>query len=207
MKTKNEIKINIVIGLLVLLLITVVIQGYQIFELSFELSSMDKYRMNLASTNVIGRTENVLPKILEEVMPVGVPVYGEAAKVNYDEVEKSLGILREHHRDILLNGEEMQRYIKIATTANTACEYCCGIGNAGFGTGEGKIACECSHNVALSGLTKWLIRNTDYTDKQIVEEIKRWKILFFPRDAMRSELQKRNVQEGSASLPSMVGGC
>lgn len=148
-----------------------------------------------------------LEALKAEIMPKGTPDYGEEAGVSYDNVESSLRTLAGYEKIISLSGADQERFIKIATTKGTACEFCCGIGDAGFGTSTGRIACGCSHNVAFGGLTKWLIKNSDYTDDQIVEEIGKWKLLFFPRDALAKELQKRNINPESVGLPAMVGGC
>jgi len=189
---KNKVTIaNLVLGVIVVILVIVVV--------------FQQYQITRMSGGVTGKTISA-EQILAEIMPTGTPDYGAEAGVSYDNVEGSLRILTGYHSSISLNGNDEQRYIDIATTPDTACEYCCGIGNAGFGTSTGKIACGCSHNVAFGGLTKWLIENTDYTDKQIVNEIQKWKILFFPKDAVKEEMQRRGVS-GQAVLPSMVGGC
>ena len=50
--------------------------------------------------------------------------------------------------------------------------------------------------------------NTDYNDAQILQEVYRWKTLFFPRNMI--ELAGK-VAGGDSSvlndLPGMVGGC
>lgn len=165
----------------------------------------------IENTNVgIKSTENktiTLQQIIKEIIPTGTPSYGKEAGVSYDKVEESLVTLIKYHNTILLSDNEKQRYISIATTPETACEFCCGIGERGFGTNEGELACGCSHNIAISGLTKWLIKNTDYTNQKIIDEIHKWKVLFFPKEALKKELKKRNIQPESVNLPSIRGGC
>ena len=56
-------------------------------------------------------------------------------------------------------------------------------------------------------MTKWLIANSDYTDEEIIAEIKKWKILFFPELAARKEAQKQGISPESIGLPKQVGGC
>ncbi len=163
---------------------------------------------SLLLTGVIGgKGTTDINKLIREITPTGTPDYGSATGVSYDRIESSLPIMAGWHSSISLDGADLDRYIKVATSENTACEYCCGIGNRGFGTSEGQIACGCSHNVAFSGLTKYLIKNSDYSNEDIIKEIVNWKILFFPQDAVVDELQARGINPEAAGLPAMVGGC
>lgn len=149
---------------------------------------------NNASNNQIN-----LQKILDEITPKGVPDYGERASVSYDKVEQSLSTLT-GYATLQLSSAEQERYNKIADTDGTACKYCCGATKLSQN-------CGCSHNVALQGLVKWLIKNTDYSDEQILKEIKNWQILFFPRPTLQEELERRNINPESVGLPAMRGGC
>ncbi|NIO22356.1 MAG: hypothetical protein GTN76_16930, partial [Candidatus Aenigmarchaeota archaeon] len=103
--------------------------------------------------------------LLSEITPTGTPDYGGDANISYDKVEESLDVMVGYDEKITLSGAERSRYIKIGTSEDTACEFCCGIGDAGFANEEGQIACGCSHNIAFSGLTKWLIQNGSYSDE------------------------------------------
>lgn len=204
----------IVMALLGALLLITVFQSYQISSLASEIQGIEVTgKVTTSSGGDTGSTGSsssgtpTLQQVLEEITPTGTPDYGEEAGVSYEEVESSLKTLMGYHREIELSGDHKDRYIGIATSENTACEFCCGIGNAGFGRSDGSIACGCSHNLASSGLTKWLIKNTDYTDQEIKDEIQNWKVLFFPRDSVKEELERRNINPESAGLPAMVGGC
>lgn len=156
---------------------------------------------------VVTEKTGSLSGFLAQITPKGTPDYGQKAEVSYDKVEESLDALVNYDKSITLTGADKNRYIKIGTSKETACEYCCGIGDEGFATEEGEIACGCSHNYALSGLTKWLITNSTYSDEQIISEIGKWKILFFPEPAAREEAQKQGISPESIGLPSQVGGC
>lgn len=208
MQIKNKLP-YVTIGILSVLLVITVFQSFQISILSSGIRDIKIRGAAIAtsSTSGVASTSNILQQIVEEITPTGTPDYGIKAKVSYDKVEESLRTLMGYHQTILLTDDEKQRYINIATFPGTACEFCCGIGEAGFGTSDGRIACGCSHNVAFSGLTKWLIKNTDYTNQQIIDEIQKWKVLFFPQGAVEKELKRRNIQPESVGLPSMVGGC
>jgi hypothetical protein len=142
---------------------------------------------------------NTLQKILEEITPTGTPSYGKKAGISYDGVEAGLETLR-GYAALSLNSEEQQRYEAIADTEGTPCKYCCGATKLSQN-------CGCSHNIALQGLAKWLIKNTDYSNGQILQEIKKWQILFFPKPTLQEELQKRDIQPESVGLPAMRGGC
>ncbi len=150
---------------------------------------------------------STMQAILKEITPTGTPDYGQKAGVSYDKVEQSLSVLRSYDKSVSLDANQQKRYVKIGTTPLTACEFCCGVGERGFANSSGKLACGCAHNVAFSGLTKWLIKNTSYTDDQIVSEIGKWKILFFPRGALKKEMKKRNIAPSGGAIPSMRGGC
>ncbi len=185
---------RITFAMLSALLILTLFQSYQLFALSSEINA--KKGNTVAS--VTGGSD-ILQNIIEEVTPKGTPDYGEKAGVSYDNVEEALGTLSSY-AGLSLSAEEQQRYETIANTEGTACSYCCG---------ATKLAqnCGCSHNIALQGLTKWLIKNTNYSNEQIIQEIKKWQILFFPQPTLQEELQKRNINPESVGLPTMRGGC
>lgn len=191
---------QLVIGMLVVLLAITVVQSYQIYLLGTEIKS-------LKLTGMTPSQSKFTPQDILEITPKGTPDYGMRAGVSYDNVEQRLRTLMGYHQSLSLSGDEQQRYTEIATTEGTACEFCCGIGEAGFGGSDGRIACGCSHSVAFSGLTKWLIKNTEYTNQQIIDEIKKCKVLFFPRGSVQKELEKRNITPESVGLPAMRGGC
>ena len=145
--------------------------------------------------------------IMAEVIPTGTPEYGAQAGVSFDRVQESISKLAGYHNTIQLSGADWQRYLKIGTMKETACEFCCGIGEGSMLTPDGQLQCGCDHIYALSGLTKWLIKNTQYTDNQIFDEIQKWKGVFFPGPKLQKELTKRGISLSSAGLPSQQGGC
>lgn len=183
-KKRREKILYTSVGILLVLLVITVFQSFQISKLSSDVKTDGS---------------SGLQQIREEITPKGTPEYGAEAGVSYDKVEEGLNILT-GYATLALSTKEKQRYETIANSQETACKFCCG---------ATKLAqnCGCSHNKALSGLTKWLIKNTDYSDKEILQEIKNWQILFFPKPTLEEELQERNIQPGSVGLPSMVGGC
>jgi len=181
------------------------------------------------SGNVI--SGGVLPSVsTSEVIPKGVPeVYGKELDIRYDDISASnpkttqstIGILANLDNSITLTGDDLQRYIKIGSMI--ACEYCCGATTLVFSNGQ--PACGCAHSYAMRGLEKYLIKNhrSEYTDDQILEELGKWKVLFFPDVHIQKaavlksqgiELnyinlasnKYRGIEQG-ASSGQMVGGC
>src|SRR3989344_6261986 len=92
----------------------------------------------------------------------------------------------------------------------------------------GDAACSCAHSFAMRGLAKYLITNhggAEFSDEQILEEMAKWKTLFFPQImAQKAVVMKeknieftyanlgsnsyRGIEKGAASAGgNMVGGC
>ncbi len=179
---------------------------------------------NVISNNVIANAIDVIPK--------GTPaVYGAELGVKYDDVspadqrraDTTISILGNLDNKITLKGDDLNRYITVAS--KISCEYCCGAESIIFSNGQ--AACGCAHSYAMRGLAKYLITNhrDEYTDDQILEELGKWKVLFFPDvhatkagvlDSQGIELnyinlasnKYRGAEKGSqASSGGMVGGC
>ncbi|MBS3133814.1 hypothetical protein J4214_01115 [Candidatus Woesearchaeota archaeon] len=177
---------------------------------------------NNAGSNAIKDNVDVIPK--------GIPaIYGKDLGVSFDDVNvknpgkadetiRKLGIL-----DVNLNlqGKELERYINIAS--KISCEYCCGAESIIFSNGQ--PACGCAHSYAMRGLAKYLLEKHDkeYSDDQILEEMGKWKTLFFPGSisAKAVILKEKGVElnyinlasnkyrgiEQGATNGNMVGGC
>ncbi len=181
--------------------------------LSSDFNGMDMMEDGASSGAVVAdsaKTQNSsgsMQEILKEITPTGTPDYGQKAGVSYDNPTQSLSVLRAYDKSVILDASQKKRYIKVGTTPLTACEFCCGVGEKGFANAGGSLACGCAHNVAFSGLTKWLIKNSSYTNNQIVSEIGRWKVLFFPKGSVEKEIKKRGVTPSGGEIPSMQGGC
>ena len=147
------------------------------------------------------------------MVPTGTPDYGSALEVSFDDPLNSLSILSAQVYPYMLNDIKKeqaayQRYLNIVLKpVGISCEYCCGVGAIGA-RNDGSSACGCQHNPALLGLTMWLVKNSDYSDAEIVREALKWKSLFFPKDMVNLAL---TVAGGDTSklgeLPGMVGGC
>jgi len=177
-------------------------------------------------------TENVISSVsASKIIPKGVPaVYGKELGISYDDIstsnsqttESTIGILTNIDNSVTLTGADLTRYVKIGSMI--ACEYCCGAQTLVFSNGQ--PACGCAHSYAMRGLAKYLIKNhgTDYTDDAILEELGKWKVLFFPgvHETKAAVLKSkgieinyinlasnkyRGIEKGQSSDGAMVGGC
>lgn len=166
-----------------------------------------------------------------DVTPKGVPaVYGEELGVSYDDVSLNNPRLADatiqklaEYEDMDLSQSEMERYIKIGSSIS--CEYCCGAQAIIFSNGE--RACGCAHSYAMRGLAKYLLtEHPDMTDLEILEELGKWKVLFFPgiHEQKAQALEAQGIDSGNyvnlasnlyrgaekgqtANGGAMVGGC
>ena len=170
-----------------------------------------------------------------DFIPTGVPaIYGEELGITYDDISASdpkkadttIRLLGNIDRAETLEGADLERYINILYTMEKgiSCEYCCGARSIIFE--DGKSACGCAHSYAMRGLTKYLIINhgDEFTDEEILEEVGKWKVLFFPgiHEGKAAVLKEqgvelnyinlasnkyRGIEKGQTSGGGMVGGC
>lgn len=166
-----------------------------------------------------------------DVIPTGVPaVYGSELGISYDDVnpndprlaDRTIEVLGNLDRTTTLTGSDLERYIGIVS--QISCEYCCGAKSVIFENGQ--PACGCAHSYAMRGLGKYLVQNhPEMTDEEILSEIGKWKVLFFPgiheQKAQALESQGidsknyvnlasnkyRGIEKGQSSGGGMVGGC
>ncbi|MEK6835676.1 MAG: hypothetical protein AABX55_01520, partial [Nanoarchaeota archaeon] len=100
--------------------------------------------------------------------------------------------------------------------------YCCGADAITFP--DGQAACGCAHSYAMRGVAKYLLtEHPEMKDEAILEELGKWKTLFFP-DTMKAKAQVlkdkdielnyinlasnlfRGIEQGNTN-GGMVGGC
>lgn len=196
---------------------------------------------NIQPTAIIGNvvqdsssisSNSILPSVsASEIIPTGVPeIYGSELGVNFDEVSESnpqgananIKKLSDLDKSITLEGDNLQRYINSA--GKISCEYCCGA--KAIIRSDGSAACGCAHSYAMRGLAKYLIteHGSEYTDDEILEELGKWKVLFFPgKHETKAAVLKaqgikinyinlasnayRGIEQGISSGGGMVGGC
>lgn len=165
-------------------------------------------------------------EIKTSFVPSGVPnVYGQEFDISFDKVQDAINKVAVLDPTYGLEGKkidltdltpvELERYKKIG--ASIACEYCCGVKT--LTQEDGTAACGCAHSQMMRGLTAYLIKNhpQEFTDEQILDELTKWKITYFPKQTLSAELDRR-AKAGEAGieqilkefpdfLPQMVGGC
>lgn len=147
------------------------------------------------------------------MFPTGIPEYGEALGVSYDDPVGSLAVLAGMYRGLKAeveanDPEAFQQFVDLASNPRgVSCEYCCGVGPIGVDK-NGNSRCGCKHNPALLSTALYLSAYTDYNDGEILQEVMKWKTLFFPKNMIEIGL---SLGGGDTSvledLPGMVGGC
>ena len=143
----------------------------------------------------------------------GAPAYSEkVGGISFDDPITSMEYLAKLYpiikEEIKQNPEQWQRYLSLAAAPRgISCEFCCGIGPQGVDS-EGNLRCGCKHNPAVQALTLSLIKNTDYSDAEILREVMKWKALFFPKNMIGIAISLAGKDASSLeNLPGMVGGC
>jgi hypothetical protein len=200
-----------------LLIATLFVIGFNALQIS-QLKNSEKGQITANAiakdTAVMQNVESNTPRTTSlsiDVIPKGVPgIYGKELGVSFDDVSaanqqkadatiKKLGIL---DQQISLSGNDMERYIDAA--GRISCEYCCDTDSIIFS--DGKAACGCQHSFAMRGLAKYLIKNhgSEYTNDQILEELGKWKTLFFPSKITEKAmvLQEKGIELNYINLAS-----
>lgn len=182
---------KLTMGLLIATIFIVGFNAYQIYKLNNsngnQNSDVVSDRLAIGDDNMNGVSDTAISLEGPDIIPKGMPdIYGKELGVSFDDVSltdqqksdatiKKIGIL---DSQISLNSDQSKRYINIA--GKISCEYCCGTESIIFP--DGKAACGCAHSFAMRGLAKYLVKNhpNEFTDDQILEELGKWKTLFFP---------------------------
>ena len=213
MLDKNTLE-KLVMGLLVVSLLVIGFNAFQISQLKNSEKGQATATAIAKDTAVMQNVESNTPRSTSfsiDVIPKGMPdIYGKELGVSFDDVSatnqqkadatiKKLGIL---DQQISLSGNDMQRYISVASMIS--CEYCCGVDSIIFK--DGKPACGCQHSFAMRGLAKYLIKNhgDGYTNDMILEELGKWKTLFFPSKITEKAmvLQEKGIELNYINLAS-----
>lgn len=168
--------------------------------------------------------------VSDEIIPKGEPSYGQEIQFSYDDIDPydqqkanaAIARLAQYDRQISLNPADNERYVKILykDKGGISCEYCCGARSVIFQNGQ--PACGCAHSYAMRGLAKYLLTETDMTDEEILTEVAKLKVLFFPAQSQQkaAAMQAQGIEVGYLSLATnenrgleqgisggMVGGC
>ncbi|MBI2558523.1 hypothetical protein HYW20_04325 [Candidatus Woesearchaeota archaeon] len=142
------------------------------------------------------------------VISRGVPFYGEALGVSFDDPIKSLDIIANldpayGRNKIQLSPEEKQRYISILTIPTMGCEYCCGANTAV--TKDGRPTCGCKHSWAMRGLAAYLIKNyPQISDDEVKREVAKWKGMFFPKQMIQKYVKEVQTGQYTADISALL---
>ncbi len=164
-----------------------------------------------APVNTPPASNNNVNLAVSEVLPKGIPrIYGAELGVSYDDVsaadqkkaDATISTLGRLDTSIKLSGNNLDRYKKIAL--QISCEYCCGTDSIISKSGE--AACGCAHSYAMRGVAKYLITKhpAEFTDDQILEEMAKWKALFFPAQIAKKAgvLKSKGIEASYINLGS-----
>ena len=214
-KEKNNTEFYVQLGMIFILALVIVFNAGKIYS-SSELSG--------------GLATGIKTVSASDIIPKGTPaIYGKELGVKYDDVSSSNPALADAtiskltlSENMELSSEQMQRYIKVGSSIS--CEYCCGAEAIIFPNGQ--RACGCAHSFAMRGLAKYLLtKHPDMSDEEILSELGKWKVLFFPGiHEQKAQVLKekgidptdyinlasnlyRGIEQGQASGGGMVGGC
>ena len=186
-------------------------------ELEAKLAALEEEIAQLSTLNPYYRFK----EIQAEAIPAGVPdIYGAALDVSLETVQASMNTMSKldptyGRQKIVLKGADLERYTQVGSA--TACLYCCDART--LVKPDGVAACGCAHSQAMRGLAAYLITNNpgDYTDEELVQELNRWRAVFFPKQTLTQALTERRdageagieeiLQEFPEFMPQMVGDC
>lgn len=144
-------------------------------------------------------------------LPSGTPAYAEDlgvtfAAVSEDSPRKAQETIRtlamEDQRELTAAERDRLATVLYDMHGGISCEYCCEARSVV--TEDGEAACGCSHAVAMRGLAKYLMQETDMTDEEIFQEVSRWKVRFFPSQSREKfdALQEQDVEPTTVKLAS-----
>jgi hypothetical protein len=133
-------------------------------------------------------TGDAAQDLLNNVIPKGMPWYGQEAGVTFDDpvgAQKKWG----KGRAIQLSPDEQKRWERIVNSFT--CDYCCGSPQKPTII----TRCGCAHSLAAQGMSKWFIKNygNKYSDEEIYGEMARWYALWYPGPTIKRILQEAQV--------------
>ncbi|MBI4144388.1 hypothetical protein HY486_04020 [Candidatus Woesearchaeota archaeon] len=215
MAEENSVKIDlkgITVGMLIAALAIMIFNNYQISRIGLPATTtvVQPVVQQSQPAQMDGVQMGGVQMEGIDVSPKGTPnIYGGELGVSYDDVTpnnpkadstiKKIGMLDDQ---IKLDGANLERYKKIAL--QISCEYCCGADSIIFP--DGKAACGCAHSYAMRGLAKYLLKNhaNEFTDDQILEEMAKWKVLFFPQIMAKKAavMQQKGIETNYINLGS-----
>src|SRR3989344_4788687 len=206
------------------------------------------------ATGISSAEAAIIPKGTPEIYGSELGVsYDDVSANNPSKADATISVLGQLDNKITLQGNDLERYVDIASqiSCEYCCgaqsiifrrEDIAALNeNIDAAIAAGKIteneakqyrqqpggaACGCAHSYAMRGLAKYLLtqHGSEYTNDQILEELGKWKTLFFPgvKQQKAAVLEEkgielnyinlasnkyRGIEKGQANGGAMVGGC
>ncbi|HLC63205.1 MAG TPA: hypothetical protein VJJ21_02700 [Candidatus Nanoarchaeia archaeon] len=206
------------------------------------------------SSGVLAVQAAVIPKGVPEIYGSELNIkYDDVNANDPGKADETIKILANLDRTLTLEGKNKERYVTIASQISceyccgaksiifTKDDIDAVNKNIDDAIAAGKVtseeakkyrqeaggaACGCAHSYAMRGLAKYLLlkHGNEYSDDQILEELGKWKTLFFPGNIQaKAEILKqkgielnyinlasnkyRGIEQGQSSSGAMVGGC
>ena len=195
------------IGLIAVAALLLVFNQYQLFTIT---SAAGAVTGSAVSGSNIELTGDPVQDAVAIVIPTGTPFYGPELGVSFDDplgsltklgnIDPAYGKIK-----ILLQGDDLKRYIKIGTTPTITCEFCCGAKT--LVTQSGGPACGCEHSAAMRGLSAYLIKNyPEKSDDEIIRELAKWKGLFFPKNMVQRFLEEQKSGQFTPDIAALLIG-
>ncbi len=218
------------IVMIVILAGFVVLNQYLINSMTFSAVSSPTQTAPVAASSASNAELNAIEA---QILPKGVPaVYGAELGISYDDVDINnpqkanalivkLVALDDPNPKNSLTADQLKRFLDIGN--QIGCEYCCGLGV--MVTADGGRPCGCQHSWAMRGIAQYLIKNhPEMTNAQILEEVGKWKTLFFPDNIGQKALvlkqqgieltytnlasiKYKDIEKGTTTGARQVGGC
>ncbi len=127
--------------------------------------------------------------LVNALVPTGTPFYGPAAGVSFDDPIAALKTWGQLEQSIQLTGDAQKRWDKIV--GSFTCDFCCGSPQNPTIINR----CGCAHAGAWRGIAKFMIKTygDKYSDAQIMGEMTRWKVLFYPGPIVKRVLKEEGI--------------
>ncbi len=158
-----------------------------------------------------GKTDDqIFSRMKMVVTPTEIPFYAKDKNLKIGteaEINAFIGYFAnlapyQGKNPLVLNDEELKRYVAIGTQPMITCEFCCGVTT--LVTKEGKPTCSCAHSQAMRGALAYMIRNfPKMSDTEMSYEIARQKGLYFPKQMMTRMVQLLTKDDEKAFTPDI----
>lgn len=161
-----------------------------------EQAVLSGYKTKIASLPTISPqsapaiTGDAVQDTINALVPTGTPFYGQDAGVSFDDPLGSQQKWGTYERSIQLSGKEDERWNKIVSIFT--CDYCCGSPQDPTTINH----CGCAHARAWRGMAKYFLKNygDTYSDMQIIGEMSKWKVLWYPGPTVKRVLEEQAGQ-------------